>query len=366
MALRGNKGWLGLELGARTITLAQAERGPSGVRIAASAVVERRPKSDPTAGPHATGPSWKSQDILSALSLDPGFSGRRVACVLPMHVTEMSILTMPPAPEAERRAMIAHELSSIFPDDPEEREFDFWVAEAATIHANDAADAPGGDSVNVLSVRRSLVSDTVGGLSRAGLRCQVVDGLPFALARAVHLAYRAEPSVPIGAVHWGGVSGTLCVVSGRGPQFTRHLRNCGVGSLTDKVSGALGLSDDEAVQVLADHGLPDPERREAARRDVQEAVADVTSQELNELAEELNKTITYVRLKHPEIAPKRRCLFGEGARVKNASLYISQKVGLPTDVWRLPADEDQDGRHAQDPQGLLGTAVALSTLAWTS
>lgn len=365
MARRGSKGWLGLELGARTITLAQAERGPSGVRVAASAVVDQRaPRGDP----QATGPTWESQDVVNALALDPGFSGRRVACVLPMHLTEMNIVTMPPAPHGERRAMIAHELSSIFADDPEEREFDFWVADctAPAGDANDAADAPHGDSVNVLSVRRSLVSDTVASLSRAGLRCQVVDGLPFALGRAVHLAYQTGPNVAIGALHWGGVSGTLCVVSGRGPQFTRHLRNCGVGALADKVSGALGLSEEEAVQVLADHGLPDPECGDAAQREIQEAVADVTSQDLNELAEELNKTITYVRLKHPEIAPKRLCLFGDGARVKNASLHISQKVGLPTDVWQLPLDEDRDGRHVRRTRGLLGTAVALSTLAWTS
>jgi Tfp pilus assembly PilM family ATPase len=363
MALRGNKGWLGIELGARTITLAQAERGPSGVRIAASAIVEHRAEGDPTGGGNDPGSTWTIQDVASALSLDPGFSGRRVACVLPMHLTEMNILTMPPVPETERRAMIAHELASVYPNEPQQREFDFWVADSTA--ANDAADAPGGDSVNVLSVRRSLVSDTVGSLSRAGLRCQVVDGLPFALARAVHLAYDSEPNVPIGAVHWGGASGTLCVVSGRGPQFTRHLRNCGVGPLAEKVSGALGLSADEAVQVLADHGLPDPECREPASREIQEAVADVTSQELNELAGELNKTITYVRLKHPELAPKRLCLFGEGARVKNASRYISRKVGLPTDVWRLPTTEDQDGRYARGSLGLLGTAVALSTLAWT-
>lgn len=367
MAFRGNKGWLGLELGARTITLAQAERGPSGVRIAASAVVEHGGKGAPTSGTHAPGSTWESEDVVNALALDSGFSGRKVACVLPMHLTEMNILTMPPAPEAERRAMIAHELSSVFPNDSEEREFDFWVTDSpgSTSGGNVDADEPYAESVNVLSVRRPLVSDLVHRLSQAGLRCQSIDGLPFALARAVHLAYDSGGNVPIGAVHWGGVSGTLCVVSGRGPQFTRHLRNCGVGSLAEKVSGALGLSNDEAMQVLADHGLPDPECREPAHREIRDAVADVTSQELNELADELNKTIAYVRLKYPELAPQRLCLFGEGARVKNASLYIARKVGLPTDVWRLPLAEDQDDRHARGPQGPLGTAVALSTLAWT-
>ncbi|NQT17618.1 MAG: pilus assembly protein PilM [Planctomycetes bacterium] len=367
MVFRGNKGWLGLELGTHTITLAQAERGPFGVRTCASAVVEPGAEGNSTADASAPGTTWESQDIVDTLATDPGFSGRRAACVLPMHLTEMNILTMPPAPEAERRAMIAYELSSVFPNDSEEREFDFWVTDSpgSTAVGNGGTDTPDGESVNVLSVRRPLVSDLVRRLSRAGLRCQAIDCLPFALARAVHLAYDSGGNVPVGAVHWGGVSGTLCVVSGRGPQFTRHLRNCGVGSLAGKVSRALGLSEDEATRVLAEHGLPDPDCREPGRREIQQAVADVTSQELNELANELNKTISYVRLRHPELTPERLCLFGEGARVKNASLYIARKVGLATDVWRLPIAEDRDGRQAQGPQGPLGAAVALSTLAWT-
>lgn len=363
MVLGRNKGWIGIDFGSRTLKLAQAEHTATGVRIAASAVLQRPQMTGQTREPHDDGCQWQGRDILAALSLDTGFSGRTVACVLPMHLTEFHVLTVPPAPEAEQRAMIAQELSSIFANDQQEREFDFWEANADT-----TPDTSPADNVNVLSVPRQLVSRAVHGLSDAGLHCEVLDGLPFALARAVDLARSPGQRSPIGAVHWGFTSGTFCIVSGRMPQFTRHLRNCGFGSLVARVSQALGLSEEEAVRVLADHGLPGPECQNGTHREIQEAIAEVSTQQLNEMAEELNKTIAYVRMKYPAMVPERLCLFGEGANVKHVSMSISRKVGLPSDVWRLPLSENKDGRASKSKtqSALLGTAVASSALAWAS
>ncbi len=54
----------------------------------------------------------------------------------------------------------------------------------------------------------------------------------------------------------------------------------------------------------------------------------------------------------------------DGATLANITPVLAEKVGLPTDVWQLPGEEDQTCASPQTNQ--LGAAVALSTLAWMS
>ena len=93
-----------------------------------------------------------------------------------------------------------------------------------------------------------------------------MDGLPFVLARAVRLANIPNGSGPIGAIDWGFTRATFCVVSDGRPLFTRHLRKCGFGLLTGAVSRMLGLSEDEATELLTGYGMPDPACREGKRK----------------------------------------------------------------------------------------------------
>jgi len=356
---RRGRGWIGVDLGPRTLALAQAERAGAGVRIAASAVVRDSGASD--APPDAT-PSqipWDAQDVRAALSLHPGFSGRRAACVLPMRATDLSVLTLPPGEDAERRAMIAHEVSSTFAGDGQAREFDFWEPAAAT-----TTDGAARDNVNVLSVSHRVGRRAVRSLSEAGLRCDVMDGLPFALARAVDAAY-PEHASPVAAVDWGYASGTFCVVSGGRPQFTRHLRTCAFGPVVQCVRRALSLSDDEATRVLTDYGLPGPGDRDPMHRELQAAVREVTVHPLNELAEELNRTLSFVRARYAAVEPRRVCLFGEGAAMRNVAVHVSERIGLPVEVWRVPCSARDPSRVPDQLAPLLGAAVALSVLAWS-
>jgi Tfp pilus assembly PilM family ATPase len=193
-----------------------------------------------------------------------------------------------------------------------------------------------------------------------------MDGLPFTLARAVRLAYGRNGKTPIAAVNWGFTSGTFCVVSDGRPQFTRHLRSCGLGATIVSVSRALGLSEDAAMQLLTKHGLPNPKCQAGNGREIQEVIAEVAAQQLNEIADELKKTIAYLHKRSAAMLPQRLCLLGEGATMKNVPAFLSQKVGLPVEGWRLPHSGNGDCVDSKNRSELLGTAVALSTLAWES
>jgi len=361
MALSRKTGWIGIDLETRTLRLAQVKRLRNGLRIVASAVVPRIRTVNGEGDAVAKHSEWTSQQLQAALSLHAGFAGRTAACVLPMCLADLNVLSLPPGGIVERRAMVAHELSSMFAQDEREREFSFWNWNSATtLNASDMED------VNVLSVPRKLVSRVADNFSAARLTCKVIDGLPFALARAVELASAPGLTAPVGAVDWGFACATFCVVSGGKPLFTRHLRHCGASLLVKAVSDELSLSEDEAVQVLLAYGLPDHEGEDHKRREIQEVIAEVAGHHLNEMSEELKRTISYLQMQYPGILPKQLCFFGDGATVKGVTPFLSEKVGIPTDVWRLPHSEYRAREASQDHPALLGTAVALSTLAWAS
>ncbi len=82
-------GWIGIEWGTQTLKLAQVERTKRGLRLTASALVTSRPGCLPPEELLSTSPRWSAQDLQTAIALNPGFSGRRVACVLPMHLTDL-------------------------------------------------------------------------------------------------------------------------------------------------------------------------------------------------------------------------------------------------------------------------------------
>jgi len=299
--------------------------------------------------------------IYAALLLLGGFSGRRAACVLPMSLTDLHALQLPPGEGAQQRAMVAHELATILARENQDQAFDFWETRPAA-----GASPSRTVSVNVLSVPRAVVSQAVDSLSRARLSCEVIDGLPFVLTRAVTLAYGPGSGPPIGAIDWGFESSTFCAVSAGRPLYTRHLRSCGVRLLVEAVSKALGLSEDESSRVLATHGLPDPERCDAEHNEMQEVVAEVTAPLLHDLAAELIKTVSYFQTQHGEQSLERLCLLGDGATVKNVSAHLSTEVGLPVEVWRLPRTTTSARGESEEHSALLAIAAALSALAWTT
>ena len=361
MTLGRGKGWIGIDLGPRALKAVQLERGRTGLRFAASVVMPRIRSASGENDALAPGCDWTGQEISAALLLSGGFSGRTTACVLPMSLTDLHALNVPPGESAEQRAMVAHELSVVLAREEQDRAFDFWETKpAATAHP------PGTVAVNVLSAPRRVVSRVAESLSRARLSCEVIDGLPLVLARAIALAYGPGTSAPIGAVDWGFESATLSAVSGGRPLYTRHLRSCGVRPLVEAVSQALGLSEDESSRVLATYGLPDPERQDAARSEIQEVIAEVTASRLHDIAAELKKTISFFQTQYCEDSLERLCLLGDGATVKNVSTHLSSKVGLPVDVWQFPQPTTATRGKSEEHPALLATAAALSALAWTT
>ena len=360
MVRRTSKGWIGLDFGHCGITIAQVQRSTEGVRIAASAEV---PRTGSSRAPEATADTYRDvsgQELEAAKMLVPGLSGRAAACVLPMSVTELTHATLPPAEPAEQEAMIANELGDTFSAAPGQRQFDFWYS-----------DLPSGDKstalmdVNVISVSGQRTAPVAESLARAGLECRVLDGLPHAVARAVTMAAARGIERPLAGVHLAHDSAVFVLARRGVPIFTRHLRGGGTHRIATNLSQSLGILEVEAVRVLREFGFPNADARDAEGGQIQEVVCEVVSEPVNEIADELRRTLAYLAGLGSDIVPQGVCLLGDGAAIRNMAPRLSEKTGASVWTWNLP-DARLSHNNPGTPPALLGVAAALSSLAWES
>ena len=150
------------------------------------------------------------------------------------------------------------------------------------------------------------------------------------------------------------------------------------------VSEALGLSIDDAEQLLTTHGVCDPAERKDPLRDVQEVITDVTSGLLSEIVSQLNKTLSYPELHRSGLVPVKIWLLGGGATVRNLAALLSAKIHRSVETWHLPGEGEKGRRGERErgqvqtltpspfllfsplppPAAMLGPAIALSALAF--
>jgi Tfp pilus assembly PilM family ATPase len=355
---RWTKGWIGIDLGARAVKLAQVERLGSQLRLVHSRVIKRRETPGEDAGASLAG--WWDE-LCRTADLRSGFSGRGAACILPEAKTDLRAMNVPDGPEADRRAIIANELATIGAGNVEGRSFDYW---------NSRPPVEGGQSqlenVNVLSVADEDAQTLCAGLSRAGLACYVLDGLPLALCRAVKIV-AGGGGAPVAALDWGYHSAAFSVICGGRPVFTRHLRDCGFAALPEAMVKAMALSTNDVEQLLVTSGICDPQGNDDdPQRDVQEIVADVVGEAIHRVVLELQKTLSYAELQRSHVIPEKIWVFGAGATVRNMAAFLAAQVGVPVQAWSLPAAGGGQWGRSAPPWELLGPAVALSSLAWVS
>lgn len=341
--MRSSWGWIGIDLGNRAVKLAQVERVGSQLRLVHSRLLAR----DADDETHRPAIAWWEEVLRSDGCFD-GFRGTQAACVLPASMTELRAMNLPEGSEPERRAMVGNELAA---SGLASRVFGFWDS-----HPPAAQGPTSLENVNVVSLLEEEASCVATMLEDAGVVCNVIDGLPLTLARAVQLASLAAPAKPVAAVDWGYTSATFCLLCDRRPIFTRRLRDCGFGLMAAAVRDALAVSHADAEQLLARYGFCGAQTHDGPLRDVQEVLAEIVFEPLAAMVAELDKTLSYPELHRAQVVPQQIWLFGGGATVRNVGPLLSARLGRDVLSWRMPAAE------AAAPIELLGPAIALSLL----
>lgn len=293
--------------------------------------------------------------MRAGLALGQGFAGSAAAVMLTMSLCDIRALAVAEGTMVERRDLVAQELTSLTGSTVEDREFDFWPVDLGSENQSSP------ENVLAVSISRDWSHQVAKDLSEAKLVGQVLDVLPLALARAIEIGAPGSSRRPIAAVDWGYRRATICIVLDGCPMFVRCLRDAGFAAVISALSKSLSVTGEEAQKLLTDHGLPAGPASE--NDELQAVIAEVAAQPLLSFAEEVDRTITFLRQQRRALVPEKVVLFGGGAAIRNIAPFLSEKVDIPIVPWSLEGHVQTSGRTCP-PLPLLGPAVALSALAW--
>jgi Tfp pilus assembly PilM family ATPase len=351
------KGWIGIDIGTRSVKFAQVQQTAAGLRLSESLVIQRRATvNDDTV--RQSCPVASDEEIRNAMSLKSGFSGRASACALSMRWCHLRPLTIPAGTNAEQRSVVAKELRNRHAGS-DEQEFDFWRTGAAKADSGSQT-----EGVIAMSIPHRWAAQVANDICKSGLICHALDGLPLALARAVGMI--SDPGVDGAslAVDWGFSEATFCsVVNGR-PTFVRRLRACGFGSVLDAVCRAFDVSLDEAELLVNSAGFEGDAPRPSVKADLQKVLFEIAAHPLSNMVEELRRTLDFLKRSNSSDVSQRMWLFGAGALWKDACEFLSPRIGHAVERWSLQSSDIHAETESPFPEEILAPAIALSSLAW--
>lgn len=349
LAIRARRGWIGIDFGTHSIKLAQLVRRGPEFHIAARWTLSH-PSLSPVSGADSYSDAMQDQ-IAKLKALRRLFLGRACAAVLPMALVEHRSFEIPKGTESEQNRMMGEELAAELAVEPQELAFDCWDCSPSEIPNSDVA------RMSVNAVPKKLAETLANQLLSTGLECQVLDGIPCAMARAVELA---SPKPSDGSVVAIDLSYTLPLVvlakAGR-PLFARTLRGVGMRSIEQPLQTSLELSFDECQQLLVRYGLTaigQPPTLATGK------TMQIIAHPLQDLLAEIKRTVDYICDNFRAHKPRHVCLFGGGALIKNLPGHISHKLQMPATPWTL------GGTHSDPSDAIYGLAAGLSALAWES
>ena len=225
--------------------------------------------------------------------------------------------------------------------------FDFWSTDEVS---DEAA------KVTALRMPARLAMSIAEDLTTAGYECQVLDGLPCALARAVTMM-GGKNATPMIALDLGASEFTFVLVANGKPLYTRVLRGGGLRTLVQPLQQSLNLSHDQAMQLLIRYAIASGD--EACDK-VVSAPAQLLEQPMAQLINELKRTIDYAANQFSTSKPSRMVLLGGGAAIRHLSECLNRQLAMPVQTWRLPSTKP----HEAADDAHFGVAAALSVLRW--
>ncbi|MGL4514583.1 MAG: hypothetical protein ACRCT8_15955 [Lacipirellulaceae bacterium] len=319
---RGAVGWIGVDVGSKTVKVAQLRRIGDRLELVGAAVTPRWPVGE------ASADESSRREVESARALAGPLRGKHAAVVLSMSACRLQ------STPAEGGASL-----------PPPTCVDGWTVT--------------GDDGYVLEAPQGAVESICEGLGKAGLECRTVDGEPLAIARALRWSAEYTPEALLAGLDWGGSSATF--VAGRNgvAHYARSLKIEGVEALYKGVAESLGVSVADAERVVLRRGLlqeadgaPNPARSPLLRA-------------IEPMVAELKRTLNHLGGKLRTKGPQRLYLFGAGGVIPGLAEVLGDRAGVSAEAWRATRVLHQDSASvAIPPDCLLGPAIALSALAW--
>jgi Tfp pilus assembly PilM family ATPase len=275
------------------------------------------------------------------------FNGRNVAATWNTADLYYRELELPECEPSELREMIPAELAVECQLEASQLLVDYWPEPELTHPKNPsrlwAAVATTHDKTNAF-LRE---------ISNAGFRCQVLDALPCALARATTLSNSAKAGFVL-AVHLGEQQTWLTLARNGEPVYSRMLRQLRWVQLVQQIAQTLELNYAEAELLAQRYGY------RATGNSAQLIGGTGMTQYLQDLVTSIQRTKMYLEQTNRKLNVQAIELYGPGALLPEIADEVQSATGINTSTWHMP-------RHVMSDNtteiALYGVAAGLSLLA---
>ena len=358
IATRSN-GWIGVDIGTRNVKLAQVVRDQLGFRIIDAAVVPRPlPWSSETLSPQR--PVSTRGEILAAHSIASRTLGRTAACCASTAFCSTASVPVDPETLAPDEEELAETLS--LPSNTQ-AVVDFCLASQPPRNQHDAI---------VFAMTEPWSIQLATDIQDAGFRCQAIDAMQLALARATIIDSSTPRDRCVAAIDLGYSSTSFVVARDGEPCFVRSVERCRLRGLLDVLMDELDVTHDQVERLLMQVGAGRIRKRGSSNTSATSVAAaggmastqnllEILKPALNELVEEIKRTFMYLQTHQATRVPSEIKLFGGGACVPGISELLSESLGISVSLWQPSGDTQNVDKTVVS---LLGPACAVSMLAW--
>ena len=345
-------GWLGIDVGTSTIKVVQLVRRDARLRISAKAIITRR---EPWIINRATvfPPSSSLEEMQAALSLMGEYSGRKAGAVLSMTLCGMHQVQQNLSKSTDPDAVIRQVIEMDSQRPTTNLQYDSWTPPGPS------ADP---EVTNVLTMERPYTDYLCEDVAKLGLSCQLLDGMPLALARAVQLLHPSQAKDSFAAIDIGYGQTTFCAVRAGVPTYVRNLKGCSFQRVLKRLEEELDVTQEEAHRLLQEHSIAPT--HQGTDSEIGEMLKEISQDFLESLVQETNKTLSHLKFQRPPTIPRRTYLFGGGATVLGLAKYLTREIQSPVAIWKFGDDQEAVLYNDPTPSCLFGPAIALSALAW--
>ncbi|MEM6459758.1 MAG: pilus assembly protein PilM [Planctomycetota bacterium] len=332
---------IGLDVGQRSVRLAQCVERNGRLRLAAAASAALPGGDDAALG----------SAVREALGRG-GFSGRRVVSVLPSSAVQSKNLRLPVMPADELDRAVQWEAADRFRM-PEGQCVSTYLHAGRVTQGNETR-----QELIVMAAKRPAVDAHVAALGGAGLRPDAIDAVPTAWGRL--LAARAgelgDEDTPRLLIDLGASCAQVLVVAERAVRFYKTME-IGGGVLDAALAGEMGLTLEAAATLrhgLAESGSDDGPDATRARH--------VLAKPLGELAREIGLCLRYYGVTFRGARPESGWVVG-GAACPWTARMLSEATGVPLTAVDPLAELGIAGTESLIPRheaAAWGVAVGLS------
>jgi len=278
-----------------------------------------------------------------------GIRSKGVATAISGHSVIVKKITVQQMSREALEESIKWEAEQYIPFDVNEVNLDFQIL--------DTERGEGQMDVLLVAAKKDLLDDYCQVIAEAGFQAQVVDVAGFAVENAWQANAQPDAGEIVAIANIGSQSSNINVVAGGVPVFTRDVA-LGGSLYTEEIQKTLSIGFEEAEKIKI--GEADVRSQDVVPKEVEEAMRQVTTQIVGEIA----RSLEFYAATAEDGGIGRIVLSGGSARVSGLAGAFQDRMDVPVEVMsaveRIPVADAVDPKLVEDLGPALAVGVGLA------